>query len=201
MAACVTAVWADRAEPRLPSPDGAPRVLMVTTPANTVRDEARALVRAALRSFLGQLAGCEEAAVSLHTEPGQAPRLDALPGATHLALHLSISHETGLSLAAIRSGGRVGVDLMRAADAAMPDWHDVAQDYLGPDTAAGLLRLDDEERPAAFARAWTRHEAALKCLGRQLEEWSPGLAHELARCRVSELLLPAPYTGAVALCD
>jgi 4'-phosphopantetheinyl transferase len=191
----VTPRWADGAASAMPGPDGAPVVLMVATPASTLRDEARGLVRAALRSFLAPLVGCAPALVPLHAEPGAAPRLD-LAGRS---LHLSISHEAGLSLAAVRAGGAVGVDLMHAADAALPDWHAIAHDYLGPDVAARLLGLGEQERQPAFARAWTRHEAALKCLGLPLQEWSPELARELAPCRVGELLLPAPYIGAVAL--
>lgn len=186
-------LWADRAAPALPGPDGTPVVLMVATPETTLRDEARGLVRGALRSFLSRLAGCPPAAVPLHADPGQAPRLDF----DGLSIHLSISHEAGLSLAAVRNGGKVGVDLMRAADAAMPDWQAVAHDYLGPAALAAI----EVEGPAAFARAWTRHEAALKCLGLPLQEWTPALGRELARCHVTQLALPPAYIGAVALCD
>jgi 4'-phosphopantetheinyl transferase len=199
MAALATLIWADRAASAvngLSALEGRPVVLMVPTPDTALRDEARGLVRTALRSFLAPLAGCEPALLPLHAEPGAAPRLD-LPG---LPVRLSISHEAGLSLAAVRAGGRIGVDLMRAAGAALPDWQALAHDYLGPEAAARLLGLDARERPPAFARAWTRHEAALKCLGLQLQEWSPDLARQLAPCRSGELALPAGYIGAVALC-
>lgn len=186
-------LWAERAVPALSNPHGTPVVLMVATPETTLRDQARELVRTALRTFLAELVGCLPAAVPLHADPGHAPRLDF----DGLSLHLSISHEAGLSLAAVRHGGKVGVDLMRAADAAMPDWQAVAHDYLGPATLAALKGQEQ----AAFARAWTRHEAALKCLGLQLQEWTPALDRELARCQVRELALPPAYIGAVALCD
>ena len=192
----VSAQWAHCPEPATPSADGVPVVLMIATPKTTLRDEARRLVRTTLETFLARLTGC---AHTLHTEPGTAPRLDlAVAGRP---VHLSISHESGLSLAAIRCGGRVGVDLMHAVDAATPDRETIAHDYLGPDAAAELMRFGVAERQTAFARAWTRHEAGLKCLGMQLQEWSPDLARELAQCRYSELALPAPYIGAVALCD
>ena len=199
MAALATLIRADLAAPALnglSGLDGAPVVLMVPTPDTALRDEARALVRTALRSYLAPLAGCAPEMLPLHTKPGTAPRLD-LAG---LHVRLSISHEAGLSLAAVRVGGRIGVDLMRVAGAALPDWQALAHDYLGPDVAESLLGLDARERPPAFARAWTRHEAALKCLGLQLQEWSPDLARELALCRTGELALPAAYIGAVALC-
>lgn len=197
MPAPVAALWAGQARPVLPGADGTPLVLMVATPSSTVRDEARRLVRAALRAYLSPLLGCAPSMVPLHLAPGEAPRI----GAPGHALHLSISHEAGLSLAALRSGGRVGVDLMTTADAALPDWQAIAHDFLGPETALRLAALGSQQRPAAFARAWTRHEAALKCLGLQLEEWSPGLQRRLERCRIGELALPAPYSGAVACCE
>lgn len=193
----LTPLWAEHAGMALPNADGTPVVLMVATPETTVRHEARSLVRTALRSFLAKLAGCAPEAVALHTEPGKAPhaKLD------DLGVQLSISHEAGLSLAAVRTGGKVGVDLMRAADAAMPDWQAIAADYLGQATLAAITGHDAGQQPAAFAQAWTRHEAALKCLGLPLQEWTPALGRELARCHVRELALPPSYVGAVALCD
>ena len=201
MAAAVTQLWADGLSPNWPVLTGTPVVLMVRTPDTTVRDEARSLVRTALRSFLAPWAGCAPDMVPLQIEPGKPPRL-ALSGVpTGMPVSLSISHEAGLSLAAVRLGGSLGVDLMRVADAVLPDWQALAHDYLGPDAAIRLEGLDLAQRPAAFARAWTRHEAALKCLGLQLQEWSPELAREIGQCCFSELVLPAPYCGAVALHD
>lgn len=195
MAAPVMLRWPDSAAAAMPGPDGTPVVLMLVTPATTLRDEARALVRTALRSCLAPLLDCVPATVPLHIEPGQAPRLD-VPGRS---IHLSISHEAGLTLAAVRDGGRVGVDLMRATDAALPDWQATAHDYLGPEATARILAVSAAQRPRAFARAWTRHEAALKCLGLPLSEWTPALARTLASCDLTDLALPAGYVGAVAL--
>jgi 4'-phosphopantetheinyl transferase len=195
MAAPVMLRWPDRDRAPAPGADGTPVVLMLATPATTLRDAARALVRTALRSYLAPLVDCIPAMVPLQIEPGQAPRLD-VPGRS---IHLSISHEAGLTLAAVRDGARVGVDLMRAADAALPDWQATAQDYLGTDATARILAVAAAERPRAFARAWTRHEAALKCLGLPLSEWTPALARTLASCELIDLPLPAGYVGAVAL--
>lgn len=174
---------------------GAPVVLMVPTPETRLRDAARDLVRTALREFLAPLLGCTPAMVPLQVEPGNAPTLNlASP-----SVHLSISHEAGLSLAAIHTGGKVGVDLMRAADAAMPEWKTMAHDYLGPDAAQRLQGVDVSQRQLAFAQAWTRHEACLKCMGLHLQEWSPWLAQRLALCSVSALVLPTGYIGATAI--
>jgi 4'-phosphopantetheinyl transferase len=195
MAAPVMLRWPDSDSAAAPGADGTPVVLMLATPATTLRDEARALVRTALRSYLAPLVDCVAAMVPLQIEPGQAPRLD-VPGRS---IHLSISHEAGLTLAAVRDGGQVGVDLMRATEAALPDWQATAHDYLGTDATARILAVAAAERPCAFARAWTRHEAALKCLGLPLSEWTPALARTLASCELVDLPLPAGYVGAVAL--
>jgi 4'-phosphopantetheinyl transferase len=194
MTALVTPQWAHCARPVLPGADGVPVVLMVATPDTTVRDEARVLVRTALRDYLAPLIGCAPAAVPLLIEPGQAPRL----ALADWPLHLSISHEAGLTLAALRSGGKVGVDLMRTADAPLPDWEALAHDYLGPEVVARLSRLGAVERPHGFAQAWSGHEAALKCLGLPLQEWTPALARALASCEVAALALPDGYIGAMA---
>jgi 4'-phosphopantetheinyl transferase len=195
MAEAVTLQWPDSAGAAAPGADGMPVVLMLATPGTTLRNEARDLVRTALRSYLAPLVGCVPAEVPLHAEPGQAPRLDA----AGRSIHLSISHEAGLTLAAIRDGGRVGVDLMLAANDALPDWQTIARDYLGTDATANILAVAAAARPRAFAHAWTRHEAALKCLGLPLSEWTPALARTLASCDLIDLPLPAGYVGAVAL--
>ena len=194
MTAPVTPQWAHCAAPALPGADGVPVVLMVATPETTVRDDARALVRAALRDYLAPLIGCAPAAVPLQIAPGEPPRL-ALPGQP---LHLSISHDAGLTLAALRMGGTVGVDLMRIPAAPLPDWQALAQDYLGPGALASLTHAGAGERPHAFAQAWSRHEAALKCLGLPLQEWTVELARALAACDVAGLALPDGYVGALA---
>ena len=202
MAAAVMQLWADDpAPPDWPGLNRTPVVLMVRTPDTTLREEARSLVRTALRSFLAPLAGCVPDMVPLEIEPGQPPRLALAKPPLGLPVSLSISHDAGLSLAAVRLGGPVGVDLMRVTDAALPDWQALAHDYLGPDAAIQLEGLGLAQRPAAFARAWTRHEAELKCLGLPLQEWSLDLAQKTGQCRFSELVLPAPYVGTVALRD
>lgn len=131
-------------------------VLAVDTPKTAIRTEARRLVRAALRETLARLLAVSDAAIPLLSVPGAPLRL-ALPWA-HIGL--SVSHEAGLSLAAISFDGEVGVDLLRLA-APFPELEQMARDYLGPAAAQTLIALPPERRPEAFARAWARHEAAL----------------------------------------
>ena len=180
-----------------PASDSSPFIIAVPTPQTNLRGQARELVRDALRASLGNLLGCAPGAVPLEIEPGQAPAL-MLPTTW---IHLSISHEAGLSLAAIRVGGRIGIDLMASDAAALSDQEALARDYLGPQAAAAMHSAPTAERQVAFARLWTAHEACLKCLGLPLQEWSPDLAGQIARCRVAALRLPANYVGAAAFLD
>jgi len=141
--------------------------LQVPAPPTHVRDTARDLVREALQAHLPALLNV--APVSVIGEPGEAPRL-APP---HGGIGLSIAHESGLSLVAIHAQGPVGVDVMQVI--AMPDALDVALAYLGPEVAQALAERSADQIDRAFAQAWTAHEARLKCLGMQLEEWHEGL--------------------------
>jgi 4'-phosphopantetheinyl transferase len=164
----------------------------------TGRGAARALVRGALREALGQMAGLAPDAIVIQSTPGCAPAV-SYPGRHGPAPGISISHDEPLSLAAINLRGPVGVDLMRVQD--IPDWRAVAHDYLGPHATALLDSTLAAERAAAFARAWSAHEARLKCQGLQLTEWTPALAARLDGCHCRELVLPAGIKGAVAWRD
>jgi len=163
-------------------------IVAVDTPDTPIRDSARRLVRAVLRQILGE--------VELISTPGQPIRL-ARPDSR---LGISISHENGLSLLAIHRSGPVGIDLLNIAGA--PDWQaeisTLAIDYLGPASARSIAGLSPSAQMAAFAQAWTAHEARLKCRGLALEEWSAALAAQLSPCCVQQLALPAGYVGAVA---
>jgi 4'-phosphopantetheinyl transferase len=81
---------------------------------------------------------------------------------------------------------------------AMPDWFGVARDYLGLDVTTRLGLVDQAQRPAVFAAAWTQLEAVLKCHGLQLAEWSSRTAALLKSTPNQPLALPAPYVGYIA---
>lgn len=166
-------------------------LVAVDTPETPIRAAARQRVRQVLREILAPYLACTPAAVPLLSQPGQAPSLAHRPD-----IGLSISHERGLSLVAIHFAGPVGVDLMRLPDAA--DWTDematLAGDYLGI-TLAGH---SPAQRLENFTRAWTAHEARMKCLGRALEETNPELQQRLAQRTAHPLDLPAGFVGYVA---
>ena len=135
-----------------------------------LRSAQRADVRRAAREVLAALTGEPASCFGIHSEPGGP--LSVIVGGHDSTIGCSFSHEDGYSLAAINLHGAIGVDMMRVRD--IPDWQAVARDYLGPAVAAALQAMPAAERPLAFARAWTRREAELKCQGSQLAEWPGG---------------------------
>lgn len=172
-------------------------VISVATPNSTQRDAARAQLRGALREVLGLQLDCTPEAVNLLSVPGQALRVE-LPGHGingRVGIGLSASHEAGLSVAAIRQGGPVGIDIMRIAPAF--DWQPLARDYLGPQALRRIATQPEPDQPQAFAQEWTRLEASLKCLGIGLQEWTPALAQQLESCHFMALDMPVGLCGAV----
>jgi 4'-phosphopantetheinyl transferase len=119
------------------------------------------------------------------------------PGKSANPPELSLSHEPGLSVAAICTSGKVGVDLMRIEPEL--DWIATAQLYLAPRLVEEIGLSPEAEQAEAFARAWTQQEARLKYCGLALHEWDAELERELSVCRTLELGLPAGYCGALAL--
>ena len=170
-------------------------VLSVPTPLTAHRTDARHAIRHAVQHTLAAFLDRPAASVAVLSRPGQAPQV-AAPRAG--PVHLSISHLPSFSVAAISLRGAVGVDVMAIDTQSLPDWADVARDYLGPLAAKALLQTPPHNHPAAFAHAWTTMEACLKCLGLGLTEWTPGLAARLQECTLTTLALPAGSCGVLA---
>lgn len=163
-------------------------VLVIGIAAVLPRAEARLRIRAAVREAVAQWLKMDIEAISVASTPGAPPRL-LLAGS---AASLSVSHDEGLSLAAIGLHGPVGIDVMRVQD--IPDWANLARDYLGPQVAQELAACPAALRPAALAQAWTAREAALKCAGLPLAEWEGSTP----ACRLHALPLPTPYVATLA---
>jgi 4'-phosphopantetheinyl transferase len=160
------------------------------------RETARLRIRAVLITALAAHFDIDAGRIALHSPEGVAPwavvRLDE--GGQRIPL--SISHDGDISVAAYSFSGAVGIDVMSIVP--VPDWESVARDYLGSDAARKLAARPDGERDAAFAQAWSEHEARLKCLGLQLAEWCDERAVALQACRCFPLALPEGYVGYVA---
>lgn len=152
------------------------------------RMAARTHLRQAVREAAAQWLKVDIGAIAVESTPGDPPRL-LLAGR---AAGLSLTHDEGISLAAIHLHGAVGIDVMRVQDVA--DWANLARDYLGPQVAEKLAACPDAQRPLRLAQAWTAREAALKYSGLPLAEWN-GAA---PTCRLQALPLPAPYVASLA---
>jgi 4'-phosphopantetheinyl transferase len=176
-------------------PPALPKLVVIGVDGQGERGAARRTIRAAALAALAAMTGLAPARILLNEAPGRAPY--ALLDGDESKAALSISHDGALSLAAIRLDGAVGIDVMRMVD--FPDWQAVADDYLGPSTAAALSALAPERRAATFARAWSEREARLKCLGMQLAEWDMVSEQRLAVCACLPLDLPDGYVGTLAL--
>lgn len=193
MDAPITVAWPGA--PIVAGPDG---VYVLGVAGQPDRETARLRIRAALAAALATHCGVDPGRVALHSPEGAAPwAIAALDGAER-RIALAISHDGELSVAAFRAdGGAVGIDVSQIVS--VPDWDAVARDYLGPAVAAQLAALPADARDAAFAQAWSEHEARLKCLGLQLDEWRAERAPALQACRCLPLALPDGYVGYLAL--
>ncbi|MFG2594673.1 4'-phosphopantetheinyl transferase family protein [Streptomyces sp. NPDC048462] len=156
----------------------------------------------ALRMLLGARLGIAPAAVRLTREacpscggPHGRPATDGV--------HFSLSHTRGVALLAF-ADEPVGVDVERVPAAGI-----VAEigDKLHPAERRELAALPEQERPAAFVRAWTRKEAYLKGTGAGL---AGGLSHDHVGTgplpqpgpdgwTVTDVAAPRGYAAAVAV--
>jgi 4'-phosphopantetheinyl transferase len=152
------------------------------------RMEARARLRQAVCEAAVQWQNLDIEAISVESTPGSSPRLLLAGG----VVGLSFSHDEGISLAAVHLHGAVGIDVMRVQD--VPDWANLARDYLGPQVAQELATCPDAQRPLRLAQAWTAREAALKCAGLQLMEWN-----EMSlNCNVQHIALQDGFVAMLA---
>lgn len=197
-AATVPLVWVDSVTPasfwlRTLVPSAPLFVVAVASPDRTPRPVARQRIRTALHSVLSELWLCNPTHVTLTTTPGEPLRAQ---GPHALNWGVSVSHDTGLSVAAVHRHGPVGVDLVRTATAF--DWRATAHDYLGPNVASDIAAQPLSAQNETFLKAWTQHEARLKCLSLGLVEWSPALHARFNDLKTAPLDLPAEWLGTVA---
>jgi 4'-phosphopantetheinyl transferase len=177
-------------------------VVVIAVATTGDRFAARAQLRLHVCQLLARWLTLAPDRIALISHPGHAPRIAWQGRRAFGQAGLSLSHEAGLSLAAINLHGAVGVDLMRVPQQAqqesgqdLEDLICVARDYLGPSVAQALAAMVPRLRPLAFAKAWAAHEASLKCQGLALAEWTPSLR----QMRNIPLALPAPFVGALAI--
>jgi len=147
---------ADDAVAALLSPDEAARAARFTR-----EDAGRRWARAhgILRALLGAYLQADPRALRFGAGPHGKPDL-AAPAAP---LRFNLSHSAEVALYAFATDVPVGVDIEVRRRPIDPIG--LARRALGPEEACRLAVLDPALREREFLRAWTRHEAILKCLG------------------------------------
>jgi 4'-phosphopantetheinyl transferase len=162
-------------------------------------DQARfATGRVLARTVLGARLGLPPDAVPLATRPG--PGRPAGTGRLVVPGHgvsVSVAHAADRVLVAVSEAGRVGVDV-EPFDGPASDpllWKETC----AAAELAALGQLPPAERPAAFARLWTRKEAVLKALGVGLERAPATVLADEPDARLAAVDVGAGYAASVAL--
>ncbi|GGZ62745.1 4'-phosphopantetheinyl transferase family protein [Streptomyces subrutilus] len=150
----------------------------------------------ALRRLLGEHLGVAPGAVRFTRGPHGAPAVADSPW------RFSLAHSGAVSLVAL-SRAPVGVDVEALPE---PGTVERVTGALHPREAHEIRAAAPADRPAAFARAWTRKEAYLKALGTGLTRDTAadhtGAGPRPARLpgwRLTDLVLPVPDTHRAAL--
>ena len=135
--------------------------------ARIVRERNRVLwirSRGMLLAILSLYTG--ENSEKLRVEEGASgkPQLNAKNAE---GLKFNMTHSEGLTLIAVTTGREVGIDMEVASGGRKRRLDEVAiaRRLLGGERAGMLEGMEGEERRREFLRAWTRHEARVKCLG------------------------------------
>ncbi len=211
--------WTDPpAVPRLDDfPDAAPQVWLARLPDNAdvqsylasllsaderarrerlrlPGDQLRFLVaRGLLRLLLGSHLHMPPGRVELSRDAHGKPFVVLHTGAP--ALQFNVSHSGNLVLLAFHPERPVGVDVEEVRPDT--DWALVARQTFRPNEYRAWADLPPNERPAAFFRAWTRHEAGLKALGCGFADRQHPLPD--TGLQFFEVTSPAGYQGSVCL--
>jgi len=198
MTAALAVRWGDDGPAEAPAAAAPRGIDVIGLRGQGERESARLAIRAALVAALAARCGVDPARVALHSPSGGAPWAVVDVDNAQRRIPLAISHDGALSVAAFSvDGAAVGIDVSEIIP--VPDWEAVARDYLGPAALEMLAALPAGARDAAFAQAWSGHEARLKSLGWQLEEWQAGREPALLACRCLPLALPLGYAGSLAI--
>lgn len=174
--------------------------IAISTDSTQDRTRARQQIRSAIITLIQQCYQIDRRDIEIAASSGTAPRLFF---SGHEAA-LSISHEAGLSLAAICLDSSVGIDLLNTKSLAKEsfEWQDIARIYLDPDRHQMIRSLTPQQQRLSFVQEWTTLEARYKCAGMALSEWSDTVATgrhiKLQTMPAYQLDLPENYCGSIA---
>jgi 4'-phosphopantetheinyl transferase len=158
------------------------------------RDGRRFLLcRGALRIILAQLLATAPEHVVFRGGLGGKPELDpGGPGAADRSLRFNVSHSDELALIAVSRGRELGVDVERLRP--IGEAARIVESYFTTREQSEFRELPEEDRAAAFLRAWTRKEAILKAKGVGLAGLASGY-----ETRFGTATLPEQFTPAVPI--
>lgn len=154
-------VWRARLDGTHPGPAGLPAAERERAAAFLRDDAAGRWVasRWALRQVLSRYLDEPAAEIALELGENDKPQL-ADPSS---GLRFNLSHSGDLALVAVAPDREVGVDIEQIEPAR--DLLALAERALAPEAVAEIRAAAPDKQHLAFHRAWTRHEARLKCLG------------------------------------
>jgi len=161
--------------------------------------------RGVLRALLGLYLQRDPSTMRFSTGPHGKPALRgggrrspaaASSGADLPELSFNLSHSRGLALFAFTGAGPVGIDVEVARRPI--DELAIAARTFGAEETRHLEDLEPTLRRQEFLRAWTRHEAALKCRGSGIGG-SGGSRASAGRLWITGLDVGAAGAAAVAL--
>jgi 4'-phosphopantetheinyl transferase len=147
--------------------------------------------RPILRRVLGHYLDAEPGDDEFERDERGKPRLRAGKG-----IEFNLSHSQNLLLVAVAERP-VGVDV----EAVRPRRNllRLAERFLEPSEAATVSEAPEAERERLFHRAWTRHEARLKCLGAAPNLQSAAAEVADPRPAVENVEVAPAYAAAVAV--
>jgi 4'-phosphopantetheinyl transferase len=172
--------------PPLPPLEQAVLIRVATSPSRPI---AREELRKVLRQILAAWSDLAPEQLPLR-ETSRGPVWRGRLGGH--SLDISLSYADGEGWIGLIRGGQIGVDAMKIQPVAEAEA--VARLYLGQ---TELQTIQQSANPTlAFAAAWTKLEARVKCLKLDLDEWSPTFA--TTRCAAQSIVLPNHRIVAVA---
>jgi len=124
-----------------------------------------AVTRSTLRIVLGKLMRRPDAALRFTYSPMGKPSLDPSLNTDWQGhrVEFNVSHTAEMAVIALTCGRPVGIDV--ESERRDADHLALARRYFAPAEAAELEAIDENARPAAFFRCWTRKEAFVKAHG------------------------------------
>lgn len=153
-------------------------VLIVPNEPMQSRCQMRLRVRQCIAQFIETHLALKTGSLDLGRIPGQAPSVRW----ENQVFHTSISHSHACSVTAIHAHRRVGVDVLGGAELAGMDSKELialAEVFLPRSVVRLLSELSIAERPVFLMKAWSEHEAMLKCRNLELREWDADLENQL----------------------